>query len=940
MLLEKGKSEAVISRNIATEIRAGKPAKQAEGIAYSVAGKDSGQNVAALLKKWDSFKGSLDESLEQKKRDEGELSEKEKAVASQHVEHRDDMPADAFLEPDSRKYPVKVKHDGEWKYDRNLLLAASREARMHGDEPLAKRADEIRNQEFDHSALDELVDRWSKFASGSMDAGQWITVKPNGPDHKGAPVKIDGNGNVVAGMGGKFDGKNISEVRGKTGRANSRASAHAAFGNEPIEPQKEESRKRPNELKDGHHEFVEPQEIQRETEKAYGIATPGWADAKSTAKYDVKELSYAQRELLRNGNSLTWLPKSHTSSANLGGVNFVIGASPWLAAKHSIPTFEGEEASKKSFEDGKKRYSDLIAQAKAAGVPGIRERMKTSTIKEKMRAHGLSVDESSDDEALDFMNDAIDAQASGILYLTDGKALLLMRSEDAENFPNTWGFPAGHIEDGESPLEAALRESIEETGFAPDEDDLVELSNEGGFVLFVCRDAHFAPSINSESRGYVWASVDSLPSPLHPGVEEAIRLSQESGDGMDEALHRIEFADAWALDKSASARNLDTNGWAEIKNNPLSKVGVFAYKGSQLKGAKDPNKVYQVYRPAEELGSQDTIDSFKLIPWIDDHVMLGREEEGLTRPEKKGVQGVIGEDVHFDGDTLFGNLKLFSSALLDRINAGKKELSCGYRCTYDWTPGTYNGQPYDCVQREIRGNHLALVNKGRMGPDVAVLDHDAAFTCDSIGEIVMPEENKSSVSLEEARELFPKLIESVDGILQMMAKLKPLLESGSEDPLNPADDEETEEERKAREAEEERVRKEREVADAKARDTETEEERKKREEEDRRREEEKSAMDEATIFRKVQEKVVARDKLASSLSKHVGTFDHALMDEVQVAEYGCKKLGLKAPKGHELTFLQGFLSAVPAPSADKAAKAMDSQGGGDWLAKQQADFNN
>ena len=46
----------------------------------------------------------------------------------------------------------------------------------------------------------------------AMDA-RWITVKPNGPDHKGAPVQIDDSGRVLKGMGGKFNGEKISEVR-------------------------------------------------------------------------------------------------------------------------------------------------------------------------------------------------------------------------------------------------------------------------------------------------------------------------------------------------------------------------------------------------------------------------------------------------------------------------------------------------------------------------------------------------------------------------------------------------------------------------------------------------------------------------------------------------------------------------------------------------------
>ena len=89
-----------------------------------------------------------DESPETKERHEGALNEKETAMASEHVEHREDTPPSVFLMPAARKYPVKTKQDGEYKYDRGLLLAAAREARMHGHGALADRADAIREREF------------------------------------------------------------------------------------------------------------------------------------------------------------------------------------------------------------------------------------------------------------------------------------------------------------------------------------------------------------------------------------------------------------------------------------------------------------------------------------------------------------------------------------------------------------------------------------------------------------------------------------------------------------------------------------------------------------------------------------------------------------------------------------------------------------------------
>ena len=196
-----------------------------------------------------------------------------------------------------------------------------------------------------------------------------------------------------------------------------------------------------------------------------------------------------------------------------------------------------------------------------------------------------------------------------------------------------------------------------------------------------------------------------------------------------------------------SARIEDTNGWYEVKNNPLSKVGVFQYLGSEI-GAPDPQRIYNVYRPASELSSKACLDSFKLLPLVDDHTMLGTVNgRKVTPAEKKGVHGVIGEDVSFAKNTLRGNIKVFSDSLKTAIDYGKKELSLGYKCKYEPCQGVFDGQSYDYIQKDIRGNHLALVQNGRMGKEVAVQDGNvlgyAALTYDS-GELVkMATENKS-----------------------------------------------------------------------------------------------------------------------------------------------------------------------------------------------------
>lgn len=375
-------------------------------------------------------------------------------------------------------------------------------------------------------------------------------------------------------------------------------------------------------------------------------------------------------------------------------------------------------------------------------------------------------------------------------------------------------------------------------------------------------------------------------------------------------------------------RRADINGWFEVTDNPLSKVGVFPYSGRQLGAQADPDRMYQVYRPAEELGDPETVESFKLLPWIDGHVMLGGARDGYTPAEKKGVNGVIGEKVYFKGDTLYGNIKLFSEEMADAVDAGKVELSCGYRCTYEFTPGEFNGQKFDAIQRRVRGNHLALVDQGRMGSSVAVLDH-LTFTVDA--KEFQPMSKRTALSTTGAaallaglRELLtaadaapvegeapaadavppvpgaPPVAAVADPFKAFLEKLRALVAeataaeapAGDMDPppaAPPTGDEDPDEDKPAAmDAKAIQAAIDKGVADALAKQP--------------------VAMDEKSMLGAIQ----SRNSLAESLSQHVGTFDHAAMTLGEVAAYGVTKLGLKdVPAGHEITAVRAALSAKP-----------------------------
>lgn len=371
----------------------------------------------------------------------------------------------------------------------------------------------------------------------------------------------------------------------------------------------------------------------------------------------------------------------------------------------------------------------------------------------------------------------------------------------------------------------------------------------------------------------------------------------------------------YATDK----KEIDHNDYWYIKDNPLSKVGVFPYLGRTISDELEPDKIYQVLRPEEELSNDDTLNSFKLVPIVDDHTMLGTKP-GMQPAEEKGVHGVIGDDVYYKDGIIYGDLKIFSETLKEEIENGKKELSMGYFCDYELKEGEFDGIPYQAIQRNLKINHVALVDEGRMGADVRVLDHKLTF--DSIKEIKMAKlQTKPAAALDEDIEEITKdecktqdedvdkrqLIDEIGGILKdkvdeelwktIIGKLEILAYNDSE---NGEADEEPKEDDKPAEDEE--------IIEEPAAIT-----------EEPKDEEEPAA--EVTVSNGEAEVTVSldsmikeigqRDALVEAVRPLIGdNTKFKMMTAKEVAKYACDKLDLKVSNGQEVSVLRGYIAGA------------------------------
>ena len=120
--------------------------------------------------------------------------------------------------------------------------------------------------------------------------------------------------------------------------------------------------------------------------------------------------------------------------------------------------------------------------------------------------------------------DGASVYAAGVLFRTaQGRILFLKRADDATDYPATWALPGGHIEPGETPLQAASREVWEEIGIASMPKR--EISQFDGFCTYLDEvDQPFSPDLNEEHSSHAWLLPSEAPEPLHPGVRKTLDL--------------------------------------------------------------------------------------------------------------------------------------------------------------------------------------------------------------------------------------------------------------------------------------------------------------------------------------------------------------------------------------------------------------------------------
>lgn len=151
----------------------------------------------------------------------------------------------------------------------------------------------------------------------------------------------------------------------------------------------------------------------------------------------------------------------------------------------------------------------------------------------------------------------------------------------------------------------------------------------------------------------------------------------------------------------------------------IARIGIQDYLAGELGLRGDPMRVVRVHRPESEVFSTDSMASLAHLPATLNHPI----EMVDAKNWRQLVRGMTGGDVARDGDFIRVPLALMDADAIEQVKGGKVELSVGYTADLDFTPGQLaDGTKYDAVQRNIRGNHLAIVDRARGGKELRVID--------------------------------------------------------------------------------------------------------------------------------------------------------------------------------------------------------------------------
>lgn len=215
----------------------------------------------------------------------------------------------------------------------------------------------------------------------------------------------------------------------------------------------------------------------------------------------------------------------------------------------------------------------------------------------------------------------------------------------------------------------------------------------------------------------------------------------------------------------------------------VTTCGIFEYRnedGSTRRELRLPENVFD----------EESLKSYKGKPIIITHEAGEVDKENVRREQI----GTIMSNGYRDGDNVRCEIIIHDTNALRKC--GLKELSLGYSLDTDDTPGVWKGEKYDCIQKNIEINHLALVSEARAG-ESARLNIDGKGDDTNIlkgGKVSMNKPNTEGYRADEGEELTPEEMEAAIALFKAQKAAEHVNGEGTDGEDLPTEDVPAEEE--------------------------------------------------------------------------------------------------------------------------------------------------
>ena len=167
----------------------------------------------------------------------------------------------------------------------------------------------------------------------------------------------------------------------------------------------------------------------------------------------------------------------------------------------------------------------------------------------------------------------------------------------------------------------------------------------------------------------------------------------------------------------------------------IARTGTQNYLAREIGLEGMPERVLQVTRSAEDVFDPAAIASFEGKDVTNTH-----PSEMIVQENQAAYSKGHAENVRRVGDYLVADLYLKDPTLISEVkNGSMRDVSCGYYCQYEADGAGYR-------QTHIRGNHIAIVPRGRAGRDVAIKDSAAELPVEK-GKVKNMSKSKNLLSL-------------------------------------------------------------------------------------------------------------------------------------------------------------------------------------------------